>query len=68
MLREPKVGYIVGEEGTCSDNSAANIILYRKIAISPEPNLHWTLDQSVKSSLSILDKFPEFSNILRGPV
>ena len=26
----------------------------RKIAISPEPNLRWTSDQSVNSSLSIV--------------
>ena len=31
----------------------AIIILCRKIAISPEPNLRWTSDQSVNSSLSV---------------
>ena len=29
------------------------IIIYQKIAISPEPNLCWTSDQSVNSSLSV---------------
>ena len=32
----------------------AIIIHCRKIAISPEPNLRWTLDQSVNSSLSVV--------------
>ena len=31
----------------------AIIILCRKIAISPEPNLRWTSDQSVNSRLSV---------------
>ena len=31
----------------------AIIILCRKIAISPQPNLRWTSDQSVNSSLSV---------------
>ena len=31
----------------------AIIILCRKIAISPEPNLRWTSDQSANSSLSV---------------
>ena len=29
----------------------------RKIAISPEPNLRWTSDQSVNSSLSVVVQF-----------
>ena len=31
----------------------AIIILCRKIVISLEPNLHWTSDQSINSSLSV---------------
>ena len=36
-----------------SRGGGAIIILCRKIAISPQPNLRWTSDQSVNSSLSV---------------
>ena len=38
---------------TLGASSQELIILCRKIAISPEPNLRWTSDQSVNSSLSV---------------